>query len=891
MMYESSKGTVLAFFFIIDETFAIIKRIMDYGRKNLNKNKAAFSNRKVAARKKFILSFSRAIVILVLFIVAGGVFYGLNYVKRLIEKCPDVRTVDISPSGFSTKIYDATGAEVESLAASGANREYATLDEIPDEMEDAFIAIEDSRFYSHNGIDVRGIIRAGFIGITTGDFSQGASTITQQLLKNNYFTTWTSENTMRDRLERKIQEQYLALKLEEITTKQEILENYLNTINLGQNTLGVQAAADRYFNKSVSDLTLSESAVIAAITQNPTRYNPISNPEENAKRRKKVLDDMLDQELISQSEHDIALSDNVYERIQVVNNAISGSSTTYFVDALTDNVIKDLVDQRGYSESQAYQALYSGGLSIYSTQDPAIQAICDEEVNNSENYAQDPKISFNYRLTVTKSDGTTKNYSEQTMLSYYQANNKAYNIDFKDEESAREAIEAYKAEIMEPGDTVAEGGESIVFTLQPQVAMTVMDQSNGYVVALVGGRGEKTASKTLNRATGITRQPGSTFKIVAAYAPALDAGGMTLATVQDDAPMTYANGTSLSNYDDHYRGFTNIRTAITYSINVVTVKTLTEIGTGLGYEYAENLGISTLVSGDNNQSLAIGGITNGVTNLELAGAYAAIANQGVYNKPIFYTKVVDRSGNILLDNSTNPTRQVLKPTTAWLLTSAMKDVMTLGTGRAANFSDMGVVGKSGTTTKDRDTVFAGFTPYYTCVIWGGNDDNAVQSSTSYSKAIWKATMSRIHDGLEYRDFEKPANIVEAEVCRKSGKLAVPGVCDNDPRGSQVYTEYFEAGTEPTETCDHHTVINICVDSGQPASVSCPPDRLISGVYIIGGSPATDDEPYLITQDQLNTSCLVHGVGGPYIFSDPVTSVWPEITETPIEEAVPEQVIQ
>ena len=815
---------------------------MNYGKKNLKKNRATLSNKKSKAKKKFAISFIRTIVICFALIIVGVLGVASIYTTKLISNLPDASTIDISPNGFSTTIYDSQGAEIESLASSGANREYVELALIPENLQHAFVAIEDERFYEHNGIDTRGILRAVFIDVINvlkgSHASQGASTITQQLLKNNYFTTWTSESSFKDRLDRKIQEQYLAIQIEKVYTKDQIIENYLNTINLGQNTLGVQAASTRYFNKDVSELTLSECAVIAGITQNPSRFNPISNPDENAKRRKKVLKNMLEQGYIDEKAYNEAMDDDVYDRIQVVNNQMTSSSTSYFVDALTDQVVKDLVEQKGYTETEAYQKLYSGGLTIYSTQDSRIQSIVEEEINNLDNYATQPKVSFSYRLTITKADGSFENYSEQTMLSYYQKANKNYTINFNSEDEARAAIEAYKAELMEEGDTISEAGESLIFTLQPQAAMTVIDHTTGQVVALVGGRGEKVASKTLNRATGITRQPGSTFKVLAAYVPALDAGGLTLASVQDDAPMTYANGTPLSNYDNHYRGYTNIRTAITNSINVVTVKTLTQIGTSLGFNYCQKLGITTLDSGDNNQSLCLGGITNGVTNAELTAAYATIANGGKYNKPVFYTQVLDRNGEVLLDSTENESTEVMKETTAWLITSAMRDVMTSGTGTRANFSGMAVAGKSGTTTKDRDTVFCGFTPFYTCSIWGGFDDNTPQSNTTYSKNIWREVMKRIHEDLPNTDFTKPAGIVQVSVCRKSGLLPIEGVCDGDPRGPQTYTEYFEEGTQPTEFCDHHTMID-----GQ--------------IFIVGASEGTDDTAYAVPGSILAPAEEIH----------------------------------
>lgn len=832
---------------------------MNYGKKSAQKQSEKLSGKRAKNKKRFGITFIKTVLVCILCIIAVGVVGGGLYAVKLIKQCPDISEVNISPNGFSTTVYDSAGNEIETLAASGSNRTYVTIDEIPKDLQHAFVAIEDERFYKHNGIDLRGIIRAGFTGIISGgEKMQGASTITQQLLKNNYFTTWTSEHTLKDSINRKVQEQYLAVQLEKVEDKDTILENYLNTINLGQNTLGVEAASERYFNKSVSELTLSEDAAIAAITQNPSKYNPITNPKDNATRRKKVLKKMLELGYIKQAEYDEALEDNLYDRIQIVNaQAESSASTSYFVDALTDEVAKDLMDQKGYTEAQAYQMLYSGGLTINSTQDSAIQTICEEEVNNNANYSDHVLHSFSYRLTVTKKDGSYQNYSEQTMLTYYQAQNPNYDINFSSEEECKEAIEKYKSEIMEEGDTIADGGEKITYTLQPQAAISVIDQATGHVVALVGGRGDKMASKTLNRATNITRQPGSCFKIVGCYAAALDAGGLTLASVQDDAPTSYANGTPLHNYDNKYRGFTTIRDAIISSMNVVTVKNLTQIGTGLGFEYAEALGISTLEPGDNNQTLCLGGLTHGVTDLELTASYATIANGGDYNKPVLYTQVLDHNGNVLLDNTQNTSKEVLKETTAWLLTNAMQDVITSGTGSGAGLPNMPTAGKTGTTTKNRDTVFAGYTPYYTAAVWGGYDDNTEQTYTAYSKLIWHSVMQRIHENLPRKEFTQPSGIVTATVCKKSGKLAIEGVCDADPRGSMVYTEYFDKDSVPTETCDHHVKVDICSASGQIAGEYCPVENRVPTVYIIGGTAETEDGPYLITEEALNTVCSVH----------------------------------
>lgn len=833
---------------------------MNYSKKSLAARERQITSTASLIRKKFTVIFFKGLLFFFLAIVIIGGCAGIGMFKGIIASAPDISDIDPTPTGYLSVVLDNQGKQIATLVASGSNRVYVTLDEIPLHLQHAFVAIEDERFYDHNGIDIKGIIRAGFSGISNGfHFDQGASTITQQLLKNNVFEGWTTQSGI-EKIQRKIQEQYLAIELSKIKSKEWVLENYLNTINLGQNTLGVQAASRRYFGKDVSELTLSEGAAIAGITKNPSAYNPVSHPEENKKRQKLVLKNMKEQNLISESQYQEALEDDVYSRIQQVNIEYAEENpNSYFVDALIDQVVQDLVEKKGYTDTQAYKAIYNSGLTIQSTQDMEIQKICDEEVNNQENYSTEPQYSFSYRLTIQRKDGTVENFSDQTMISHYSANNADYSLNFPNVEEAQAAIDAYKAELLEPGDTIPEGGESTVFTMQPQASVTIIDQYTGDVKAIVGGRGEKTGSRTLNRATSTTRQPGSTFKVLAAFAPALDTAGMTLATVQDDCPFTYSNGTSLRNYDNTYHGFTTLRYAITESINVVTVKTLAEISPQVGYDYLQNFGFTTLVPEDIVESLSLGGITNGVTNLELTAAYATIADKGTYTKPRFYTKILDHSGNVLIDN-TSETHTVLKETTAFLLTDAMKDVLTKGTGTAANFSNMPTAGKTGTTTKNRDVLFSGFTPYYTCSVWCGYDDNSPQDNalTSNPKKLWKNIMGRIHENLPQKDFDKPEGIVTAEVCKKSGKLAVEGLCDADPRGSMFETEYFAAGTVPTEYCDHHVSATICTKSGMLANEYCPKKLRQTGVYIVGGSPNTEDEPYLLSGDlQDEKYCTIH----------------------------------
>lgn len=846
---------------------------MNYGKTSLKRRARQIDHKPVKVRRKIGVIFGKVLLICILILGVVGVSTVVGAVKGILASAPDISEVDVIPTGFSTTVLASDGSEIATLVAEGSNRRSVTLDEIPKDLQHAVVAIEDERFYEHNGIDLKGIARALVADLKSMDFTQGASTITQQLVKNNVLSEqWESENTgdiskiekMERQIQRKIQEMYIAVELEKkVDDKDWILENYLNSINLGNNTLGVQAAAERYFGKDVSELTLSECAVIAGITKNPSGYNPILYPEQNAKRRKMVLDAMLKQGYITQKQYDEAMADDVYDRISEHNSGFETSMNSYFVDSVIDDVFNDLVNVKGYSESDAYKAIYQGGLTIKSTQNLDIQKICDEEVANASNFEVGTKYSFILSFQVKKADGSLKTYTNQTMLSYYKAKNKNqdYSINYSSEEACRDAIAEYEKDVLEKGDKLVDNSEYIFITAQPQVAMTIMDQSTGEVQAIVGGRGDKAGNRTWNRATKTTRQPGSTFKIIACYAPALDAGGMTLASVEDDAPLTVGSKT-YNNYDHTYKGFTNLRTAITRSMNIVTVKTLQEIGVDLGYQYAEDFGFTTLDENDKNLGISLGGLTKGVTNLELTSAYAAIANQGEYIAPSFYTQVLDHDGNVILDNTkTKERHRVIKEETAWLLTDAMKDVMTAGTGTRAYFGNgMAQAGKSGTTTSNRDALFAGYTPYYTCVVWGGYDDNSKQmggAGTSYPKNLWRSVMKRVHENLESKDFEKPKGITQATVCSKSGLLPKDGVCENDPRGSLKYTEYFASGTTPKEECDHHEAISICKVSGEIAGPYCPEEDVQTKVFIVGATQGSADYPYCASEAFMNKTCSVH----------------------------------
>lgn len=796
---------------------------MNFGyRETIDKQKDLVSVQRKVVSKSLVGVIKVFLYLLVLLIITVG-FLGLGLLHGIIKSAPSVDDISITPSASATTVYDSNNKKISTLVTSGSNRIKISLDQVPDHLKWAFIDTEDSRFYEHNGIDVQGIGRAAFIALTTMNPSEGASTLTQQVLKNNVFTNWTNESSFLASFKRKIQEQYLAVQLEKVTSKDKILETYLNTINLGSNTLGVEAASRRYFNKKAKKLTISESAVIASITQNPSYYDPISNPKHNAKRRKKILKNMKAAGHITKKEYKQALKDDVYSRIQKVNNKIeknSNSINSYFVDEVINQVMDDLQSIKGYSYTQAYNAVYSGGLKIYSTQDSDIQKICDEETSNDANYPYSIYYSINWAWTVQNPDGTVDNYDESDISTYHRKvlGESNYQLIFSSKESAKAEVDAYKKHLKQKyykkGVKKKLGyiqAETLYYNPQPQVSFTVMDQNTGYVKAIVGGRGKKNVNLSLNRATDSTRQPGSTFKVLSAYAPAIDTMGYTLSTTIVDEPYRYANGRSVNNWYSGYRGTVTVKKAIADSMNVCAVKTITAITPQLGYDYLCNFGITTLVdnrvekdgsvTSDIHQPLALGGITDGVTNLEMTAAYATIANLGTYTQPAFYSQVIDENGRVLLDRTTPTTHTVLKESTAVLLTEAMESVVTSGTGTACQLDDdMPVAGKTGTTSSEYDLWFCGYTPYLTASIWTGYDENkSLSGDQAFHERMWSKIVSKIDKVKKYKktNFKQGKNVKAYDICDSSGKVAIDGVCP------ETHVEYYKKGSEPAK-CNYHS---------------------------------------------------------------------------------------
>ncbi len=705
---------------------------------------------------------------------AAGIFITVTVLRS-----PSIDDLtEVSPKGYLSTVFDDEGKVVLNLSAESSNRIYAPLNTIPEDLQNAFVAIEDERFYEHHGVDGRGILRAIVKGIKSGELSQGASTITQQLIKNNVLTDWTSETTFSDRLTRKIQEQYLALRLETKVTKRWILENYLNTINLGGGNWGVTTAAKYYFNKDISELTLSECAVLAGITKNPTSYHPYKNAENNAKRRVQVLDKMLSLRYITTEEYEEALADDVYARIAMVReNGITEEVMTYFEDALILTLAEDLMEQKGCTEEEAWNLIYKGGLTIYSTENSRLQELCNAIAKDNEMFADETEVS-----------------------------------------------------------------------------MVMIDNATGQIKAMVGGSGEKEANLVLNRAVSVVRQPGSTIKVVGAYAAGLEDGDFTLATAVDDAPYTYTDGTSVSNADGNYHGMMTVEQAIQDSNNIVALKCFQSVGMDTVWQTLQKFGISTLSAKDKVEALALGGTSGGVTNLELTAAYSTIARGGDYLEPIYYTKVTDSDGNILLEKK-QEVRQVISENTAKLLTTALEKTITEGTGSGAYFAGMSIAGKSGTTTQIRDAWFVGYSPYYTFGVWGGRDDNEAQESGGYVQAIWKEVMESAHSDMTDPGFQEDNGLVKSVICTKCGNLAVNGLCDETVQGDMTQTAYFVVGTEPTSGCSCHTAVTVCSETGLIANSYCK--NTTKKIYLKEGTANTEDENYVIPANLKTSCCETH----------------------------------
>lgn len=699
----------------------------------------------------FLVGFLTVLIFLCIFVV---------YIKTDLAPQTDFAVDGFSLDQTSVIYYydDDTGSyrELQKLYGS-ENRTWASFAEIPSDLIFACISIEDKRFLEHDGVDWLRTAKASLNMFLGGSSTYGASTITQQLIKN---LTDEDEVTVR----RKLVEILRALEFEKTNSKDDIMEWYLNTIYLGEGCYGVKSAAEVYFGKELSDLTVAECASLIAITNNPSIYDPYINEEKNIERQRIILYEMYDQEYIDRSEYEEAINQELIFTNGSGSSDADGDSEyySYFVDQVIRDVVSDLMKQTGFDYNTAYQMVLSGGYKIYCTIDPEVQAAVDEIYTDLSNIPD---------------------------------------------------TESYQ---------------------QLQSGIVIVDNETGDVVALAGGVGEKSGSLSWSRATQSTLSPGSTIKPLAVYAPALDLGLITPATVYDDTPYSFTDSSTWpKNTDRIYRGLMTVTQALERSTNTVAVKICDDVGVEYSYTFAkEQLGLSTLVAerviGETVYTdvsiapMALGGLTNGVTIKAMTAAYATFANNGVYREARTYTKVLDSDDQLVLDNR-QESHTAVKEMTAWYLTNMMQSVVENGTGTAAQLDGIAVAGKTGTTTSDYDRWFCGYTPYYTCSVWVGYDEpeEIVLTDTTANPAVtlWRKVMGIVHEDKADRSFSQPSNVVECTVCADSGLLATTW-CEQDVRGSRLIKTKLSLYDVPTAYCDSHVGVEICAESGHVANEFC-----------------------------------------------------------------------
>lgn len=738
------------------------------------------------------------LILLLIVLIISATFMG-GFVLSVLKASPQ-----IDPSNYrslineTSEIYSDDGQLVETLVSNEFS-EYVTLDRIPDYLQKAVIAVEDERFYDHSGVDFKRVVGALVHDLKTKSFDQGASTLTMQLAKNLY------TSSAKD-IERKLTDIFYAFNLETHLSKDQILEAYLNSAGFSKGTVGVQAAAKTFFNKDVSDLTLAESALLAGVTNRPTKYSPYNNATislsddletvpfvlhpvatntENSdemiqiaqklfeygridqfdlnqiktnvyyiikadfnpvskKRQELILDLMLKQGYITQEQHDSAKAEDI--KISIGNRSEKGLSS-YFTDEVKNEVV-DILVSLGYSKEDAKTKLYNGGFDITSSMNIDLQKHLEEVTSNAKYY---------------------------------------------------------------PGSRTDDNGIP-----QPQVSAVLMDQHNGEVKALIGGRGIS-GSQVLNRAD-VPRQPGSSIKPISVYMTAFE-NGATAADVYLDAkiPPSVLGTTSWSPSNvSGYVGWTTIRNLVKRSSNVGSILVARDIGSDLNahtkttyskavntdkaykmiIENLQKLGVTSVVTTEydpvkkvknpksndaNPSSLALGGMTHGISPLEMAGAYTPLANEGIYQKPTFVNQIKNSQGEVIYQKKPVGT-QVIKPGNAFILTNILHDVVTQGTGTNANFSGMYLAGKTGTTNEQKDAWFVGYSPYYVCSVWIGNDRHERLPFMSYAAAtLWKGIMKPIHEDLENKEPKQPDD-VEKKYVRAIGR-----------------SEYFLKGTNPHYT--------------------------------------------------------------------------------------------
>lgn len=737
----------------------------EYSNYKSNNNKKSKKKNKKNGHK--IL---KAVLIILLIMILIGIGLMVGFVMSVLNGAGGLSKSDFEISSLTTVVYDKDGKEYASLYSS-ENRMYSSLSEMSPYLPKAVIAIEDQRFETHMGIDIKRTGAAVVNWVLRGNSDFGGSTITQQLIKK---VTKDDDRSW----QRKAREIVRAVQLEQWLSKNQIIELYLNLIYFGEGAYGVETAAYTYFDKSAKDLSIAECALIAGLIQSPEGRNPYKKPEAAKARQETVLAKMYELGSISKEQYEEAKVQELVYKKGVLDQGLSNS---YFVDAIVDDLINELQKQKGVTKVMAQKMIYSNGLKIYSTIDPKIQEAME---------------------TVYKDE------------KYFKLSNGKYDPNL-------------------------------------QSAMVIIDYRTGNVVGLVGGAGEKTTQRGLNRATMAKRAPGSTIKPLAVYAPGIDSGIFTAATTFDDIPTTFKVGTTVwkpSNSYRGYRGLTSVRKGIEISSNIIAAKAFMEVGATTSMTYLKKFGISTLTNADAVPgALALGGLTQGIYPIEHAAAYGTLANSGIYLSPKLYTKVLDKYDEVLIEK-TSELREVVSPQTAYIVTSMLKDVVTgiSATGSAASLPNMNVAGKTGTTNSSKDRWFAGYTPYYVGSVWVGYDQQKVISVSGNPAAkLWKAVMLKVHEGLQNKAFTRPDGIVERDICVDSGLLATD-LCKADRRGDRTKTEIFDKNNVPTEECTTHVYATVCPETFKKPNPTCL--KTVGTIQIVCIDKKYTEKPSVLPND-------------------------------------------
>ena len=743
--------------------------------------------------------------LLLVFVVTLTIFSGIfmAYINSTMRGKVEVY-LDEFETKVSTELYNQdpdTGEWVmyQTLYLNSENRIWTDLEDIPKYLQEAAIAIEDKRFEKHHGVDWKGTTRA-IVYTLFGKNVQGGSTITQQLVKN---VTGDNEVTVK----RKITEIYRALELEKRYEKDEILEAYLNEVFFGQSCYGVVTASRMYFNKDVSDLTLAECASLMGITNNPSMYDPTLSSwtrENNRERQLTILGAMLEQEKISQEEYDAAKAEDiVFSNGFTISGKYVGSDGTA-TDQEPEEPPTDDTDSPADEEEPTIKGRYSWFTEAM------IGDVADALV---EKYGITDKVRDN---------GTTYTAYEQAWDMVHGKGYKIYTTQNPKYQKIAEDVCYDLSNIPYTSSYTNSAGEQVEDQLQ--IALTIVDPTNGYVVAMIGGAGEKQADRVWNWAVN-ARQCGSAIKPVSTYAPALDDGTINGASVIDDYPMLLNGDVWPRNANWRYQGLTALHTAIAQSLNTCAVRTNLAYGVDRSYEFLVNkLGFENLTYTDSQQvgNMALGGFEKGVTTEEMAAAYAAFVNEGVYTKPRTFVRVEDANGNVILENEAQST-VAMKNTTAAIINHLLQEAALNGTGYEAQFSGMHIAGKTGSTNSNKDRYFVGYTPYYSCAVWAGYEHNQrIVASGNPCSAIFRKVMSAIHEELPDKDFFSCAGLTSVAVCADSGMLASEN-CALDVRGSRVYTALVAADNAPTSVCTMHTApsytVNMADSDGNVTTVT------------------------------------------------------------------------